>query len=556
MFAGTGGSRNTAKNVAYVGSNACAGCHTAIFRSFRQTAMGRSMSPASQQLKSLSGTVTVRSDSLNRYFSVFRDGDAAYQSEYQLTPEGNEVFRNTQKLEYAIGSGINGFTYIVRRGNSLVEAPLSYYSRAGKWYLSPGYETEDIGFSRPVPAGCVVCHSGKPQPLAAQTGTYRDPPFQELAIGCENCHGPGALHVAERSAKLPLTVKVDLSIVNPARLTPWLADNVCMYCHQGATTRVLQPGKNYDDFRPGTPLDETMAIFAPTMKDSRTPSPLLEHYTLMTMSKCYRGSKGSMGCTTCHDPHSEPDRATAAAYFRNKCFTCHTDKSCRLPLTLRAANDCAGCHLPKRSLDKIPHSVLTDHRVIKRPEQANSNVSIPPGVAQLPGLVHVNHVPGSSAQSSPITILRAYRELASSQPLYKVRYEEQLGQLAKTNPKDPLVLSGLAYLRLESQSYEAKVEASRLLEGAITAGSTSPQDFEVLAGLLAESGRIADAAARLERGIGVDPNYKRSYKALTLIYITQKRYEDALRTMRNYLALFPEDSFMRTLLSKVEATPR
>ena len=60
----------------------------------------------------------------------------------------------------------------------------------------------------------------------------------------------------------------------------------------------------------------------------------------------------------------------------------------------------------------------------------------------------------------------------------------------------------------------------------------------------------------LGRGIRIDPTYKRSYKALTLIYITEKRCEDALRTIRNYLALFPEDSFMRTLLSKVEATPR
>ena len=33
-----------------------------------------------------------------------------------------------------------------------------------------------------------------------------------------------------------------------------------MNCHQGGNTRVLQPGKDYLDFRPGTPLYET-AIF-------------------------------------------------------------------------------------------------------------------------------------------------------------------------------------------------------------------------------------------------------------------------------------------------------
>ncbi|MDQ1469156.1 MAG: hypothetical protein QOJ99_636, partial [Bryobacterales bacterium] len=403
---------------------------------------------------------------------------------------------------------------------------------------------------------CVVCHSGRSQPLATQTGAYRDPPFQELAIGCENCHGPGALHVTERSGRVPPPANVDRSIVNPARLTPWLADNICMYCHQGATTRVLQQGKTYDDFRPGTPLDETMAIFAPMLNDSKPASPLLEHYTLMTLSECYRGARGRMGCTTCHDPHTEPDRSAAPAYFRKKCLNCHTDKSCGLALALRGANDCAGCHMLKRNVDKIAHSVLTDHRIVRRPGQVNPNAQMPKSTPASPDLVHVNTVPGANRELAPLTILQAYRELAASQPLYKVRYDELLDQLAKTNPNHPLVLSGLAYRKLASPSETSKVEASQFLAGAIEAGSTSPQDFEALAGLLAELGRITEATVMLERGIGVDPSYKRSYKALTLLYTAQSRYEDALSTMHRYLALFPEDSFMRTLLSKVEAVPR
>ena len=33
-----------------------------------------------------------------------------------------------------------------------------------------------------------------------------------------------------------------------------------MNCHQGGDTRILQPGKEYSDFRPGTPLCQTLAI--------------------------------------------------------------------------------------------------------------------------------------------------------------------------------------------------------------------------------------------------------------------------------------------------------
>jgi hypothetical protein len=49
-------------------------------------------------------------------------------------------------------------------------------------------------------------------------------------------------------------------IVNPARLTPYLADNICMACHQTEDVRVLKPGKTYQDIRPGYPLDDTLSI--------------------------------------------------------------------------------------------------------------------------------------------------------------------------------------------------------------------------------------------------------------------------------------------------------
>ena len=78
----------------------------------------------------------------------------------------------------------------------------------------------------------------------------------ELAIGCENCHGPGQSHVAAAQMGSPLG-----SITNPAKLSSWLADNICMSCHQTGDARVLQSGKIYRDFRPGTELDDTLSIF-------------------------------------------------------------------------------------------------------------------------------------------------------------------------------------------------------------------------------------------------------------------------------------------------------
>src|SRR6202012_289376 len=152
----------------------------------------------------------------------------------------------------------------------------------------------------------------------------------------------------------------ELFIVNPARLKPELANNICMYCHQTGDVRVLQPGKSYQDFRPGQPLNDTLAILkVPPTRTSPPDDDHLEHYYSMTLSKCFRASAGRLSCITCHDPHVEPTQQQAPAYFNGRCLTCHTNQSCRLALTIRQrstpANNCIGCHMPKRDIRIISH---------------------------------------------------------------------------------------------------------------------------------------------------------------------------------------------------------
>jgi hypothetical protein len=97
------------------------------------------------------------------------------------------------------------------------------------------------------------------------------------------------------------------SITNPAKLSPWLADNICMSCHQAGDARVLQAGKTYRDVRPGAELDDTLSIFlVPFNRESAPKDDLLEHYLSMRLSKCYVKSGGRLGCIVCHDPHVQP----------------------------------------------------------------------------------------------------------------------------------------------------------------------------------------------------------------------------------------------------------
>ena len=133
---------------------------------------------------------------------MFRRGNDLYQSEIEVDPLGNVTGHSTYKLEYAIGSGTRGFGYIVKRDGRLVEAPLSFYTKTGKWDLSPGYQNAEQGFDRFITTECVACHSGRSQPVPNRLRMYLDPPFLELAIGCENCHGPGQQHI-NSAGKVP-----------------------------------------------------------------------------------------------------------------------------------------------------------------------------------------------------------------------------------------------------------------------------------------------------------------------------------------------------------------
>ncbi len=552
--------RNAAPDVAYVGSKACEECHSDIYESYLKTDMGRAMSlPAERkELEGLDAPAKFKHPKANRYYEVYRRGSDLYESEYELDAQGKEVFRDEQKIDYIIGSGANGFSCIVRRGDFFFEAPLSYYSMAKAWGLSPGYDRGDYGFSRPVQADCISCHSGRPQPIEDSDGKFRDPPFLELPIGCESCHGPGALHVEERRRAAPLTGALDRSIVNPAKLPGWLADNICMYCHQGMDAIALMPGRHYGDFRPGTPLTDTFGIFAvPFRRDAPPGDPLLQHFVLMKLSRCYSKSGGRLRCITCHDPHHQPKAAEATSYYRNRCLTCHTEKSCALPLEARMAktppDDCAGCHMPKQHLQEISHSTLTDHRILARAGEPLPESAFHLTTPELPDLVHLNAIPQSLRKPvPPLTLFRAYGELLSSHEEYRARFDSVLDSLAKAKSQDGVVLSALAMKRMSEGSEQTEEEAADYFTQALRAGSTNAKDFELLATLQANAGRTRDAIATVKQGLEANPYAPRLYRLLAALYVSIKAYGDAQKTMKKELELFPEDSFTRSLNEKAE----
>jgi hypothetical protein len=537
-----------------VGSRVCAQCHPSIYESFSRTDMGRSMSEITPTLLGrVPASAGIFDPRLNRHFEIFVRDNNLYQSEYETAADGEDVFRETRRLDWIIGSGANGSGAIVKQDGYLFEAPLSFYAKPHRWALSPGYEFGDYGFNRPILPACIACHSGQPGLVLEGNGRFRDPPFAELAIGCENCHGPGQSHVA--AAQID---SLPGSITNPAKLSPWLADNICMSCHQTGDARVLQAGKTYRDFIPGAALNDTLSIFlVPFRRESAPKDDLLEHYLSMRLSKCYRNSSGRLGCVSCHDPHLQPSQQDAPAYFRQKCLACHTEKSCALPLSLRQhktpPDDCAGCHMPKRGVTVISHSVLTNHRIVAEAEEPFPEVAFHMTTPQLPDLVHLSANPAGQAAPPPLTLLQAYAQVMPGHPEYRARYWSLAEQLKATQSGNVQVLEALADKAVQTNNAEGSALAMQYLQDAILHGATNPADFAELAELLAASKRQAEAVKVLRQGMQLAPYDAELYRLGATICFALHSMQEACGIAAEAKQKFPQDDAIRSLMKRCDS---
>lgn len=541
----------------YVGSASCSRCHRGIYEQFLRTSMGRSMSRITPEfLQTLPTPSDIYEAKQNRHFSVQVKDGKLYQSEYQTDAEGKEIFRDTREIDWIVGAGANGFGGLVESNHYLFQAPLSFYSKPGTWGPSPGYESGDYGFNRPILAGCISCHSGRPQPVPETNGKFETPPFQEMAIGCENCHGPGAAHIRAMDSG-DSSGEAD-TIVNPAHLSMDLANNICMSCHQTGNIRIFREGKTYQDFRPGEPLEDVLSILmVPPDRAAPPQADHLEHYYSMTLSKCYRSSAGRMGCITCHDPHVEPSRMEAPAYFNAKCMTCHTHQSCTLPIAARQkttpADNCIGCHMPKRDVQVISHSSITNHRILARPDEDFPESAFHQTTAALPDLVHLDPVPGIKEDVvPPLTLLQAYGELAANKPEYVGPYLKVLAELEQTEPDNALVQAALGRRDLRSGKLQT---AADHLQRAVQLGSQQATVYSDLAEATTKLGKPDEGVALLQKATTLDPFNPMLQRTLVARLIALKQYSNAVAALEHYMQSFPQDSYMRKMLDLAKGAP-
>jgi Tetratricopeptide repeat len=538
----------TTKSNGYVGSQACDECHFEIYREYTQTGMGRSMSSLSSVspalLQELHVPAAFSNQRLDRHYDVIARDGRLYESEYAFDGNGIETFREEHQLEWIVGAGANGIGAIIRRGDYLFEAPLTFFTKTKTWEMSPGYESTDVGFSRPILKACLNCHSGRSNPIPGSEGRYENDVFSEMPIGCETCHGPGAAHIDSMTSG----ARGSVSIVNPGRLIPGLANDICMKCHEIGDERILKPGKEYSDIRPGEPLDETLSIFmTPPTHEAPPDKDHLQHYYSMTLSKCYRASGGRLACITCHDPHVEPAKEEVPSFFNKRCMSCHTEQSCKLPSEARQQSsppdNCIGCHMPKRDVGFLAHTSLTNHRITAQEDEPFPESTFSQTTPALPDLIHLDPTPGKQDVAPPLlTLLQAYGDLAAQKPEYVASYNGVLDQLQQTEPNNALVQAGLGRRCLQSGNLQEAVEH---LKKSLAIGKPQPAVYVDLSDALDKLGQREQGLVILQKAIQEDPFNPLPQRTLIFRLVDLKQYANARAAMKHYSEIFPQDFFMR-----------
>ena len=321
---------NVRPGVGYVGDAACARCHREIAEAYRSHPMGRSLAPIGEPRRGRESVPTrdYRIEFNGVRYTVERRKGRVLHKATRRGVDGSVFAEIEAEVRYALGSGTRGIAFLIEREGALFQSPIAWYSSPGRWDISPGYRDHITPphFERPISPGCLSCHTNQVRPVPGTLNHYEVPIFRGHAIGCERCHGPGALHV-NRSGP---SGKTDLTIVNPANLAPALRDSVCQQCHLQGSFRFTRADREPLDFRPGLPIHRFWAVYL-TKKGKRNQVEAVGHDEQMESSRCFRASQGQLGCISCHDPHRLPAPSTKTAYYRERCLACHEQRGCALP---------------------------------------------------------------------------------------------------------------------------------------------------------------------------------------------------------------------------------
>ncbi len=492
--------RNVANQTAYVGDSTCASCHLKEATVYRDHAMAQSFHRW-DSAKHLETTLDkpLHNTPTGFDYTVVEEKGRLYQVEMLTAPGGQRLHELKRRIDYVMGSGHVAASYFTEENGRLFQLPLTWYRNHG-WDFSPGYEINNARFDRLLPDRCISCHASYPKTLPYLEGKYAE---LRSGIGCERCHGPGALHVAERRSGAPHDSSFDNTIVNPARMPLERRLDGCEQCHVHTAVAVLRSGKDNFSYIPSQPLRDQWALFKVAGSID-----VVSHADRLRQSKCFLATRRTakpLECATCHNPHLPPVEARAR---NTTCESCHQSAALAKALasspslkTHARGSDCVSCHMPKIQERTVPHGTFTEHWI------------------RVPGRDSARLV-ARSGDDGPIDPFFQRDRTGPESAIYKGMGEIVYASLANnarvlsdgaaalhialgndTTRGDAHFLLGVAYQQLGSTD-----ESIRALERAVRIDSNRPEARRALAQAYERAGRPAqDVERQYDRALSLQP---------------------------------------------------
>lgn len=317
-----------AVDASFVGSETCGTCHVDVYTRWRDTLMANILVDPAERPEWVLGDFS--------------------------TPDPLVSF-TLDDVAFTYGSKWKQ-RYFTRVGDDYFALPAQWDVQNRTWrryYVEPGTEwwTEHYGpdpMDRPTGPLCDGCHSTN---YNVET---KEP--TEWNVGCEKCHGPGGNHVQAPSPA---------NIVNPARLDPVRAVDVCIQCHsQGQPPANPIDGVYYDwpvGFLPGERLSEYWRLEEHHLGEE-TPTHFPEgsaHKNRMQGNDFVTSAMyaNNVTCWSCHDVHGTENNADLIKPANAVCLTCHGPLSPSGPSGTVAEHtnhapsseggQCVACHMPQ-----------------------------------------------------------------------------------------------------------------------------------------------------------------------------------------------------------------
>jgi predicted CXXCH cytochrome family protein len=307
------------RSATYVGGQTCAQCHQGEYRLWHGSHHDRAMEVATEEtvLGDFSDATFERLGVTTRFF---RRGD-----KFMVSTEGADGEYHDYEIKYTFG--IDPLQqYMVEFPDGRVQVlRVSWDTHRDRWFevtppdvpnerLKPDDPLHWTGIAQNWNTTCAECHSTnvhKNYDLVSDT--YKTT-FSEIDVGCEECHGPGSVHVALANRWSPLWDKnVGYGLANLRTFANTAQIETCAKCHS-------RRHAIHADFRPGQPL---LDYYVPTVL-----SPGLYYPDGQILDEVYEYSSfleskmhaNRVRCSDCHDPHS-----LKLKYQGNQlCTQCHT----------------------------------------------------------------------------------------------------------------------------------------------------------------------------------------------------------------------------------------